>query len=170
VGFGVANLYALLGGIGFLAIHKAKDAAGEMEYQSYKEWSSEFLREYTDIELENKLLADIFNPSCHERIWERLEKFKRDNPLVCKRVAGHMRKDEYIRTSYCAGKEQQHFRKDAPRFSWDDIGNGRPEAILINEHGWALQMLMMTYGKMTEQRAQLELKRIRNTGDSQKIW
>lgn len=135
-----------MAGGAFIAREAGVEIVERAESKERAKLIREFVEQHTDKQLEEKLMADVKNPSMYDKIWRRLEEFKRDNPLFCK-----------ARTTEYAG------------FGWGNVGKERlgffnakgglygrsqyEELVLRGNRNIAVYLLMQTYGKMTENHA-----------------
>lgn len=144
--FGVGDLFGILAGAAFVArevgIEISERAEGEVRSKLIKE----FVAEHTDVELEHKLIADVENPYKYDEVWNRLEEFKRNNPIFCKKHTS-----QYDRFGWeNVGKARLRFRDSNGTL----IGkNQNEELALKGNRNIAVYLLMQTYGKMTENSA-----------------
>ena len=79
------------------------DAAREnVRSMEIAEARKEYVKAHTDSELEERLMHDVENPEKYEELWERIESFKRDNPVFCSKHASRYE-----------------------RFGWNNVGHER---------------------------------------------
>lgn len=140
--FGVGDLFGILAGGAFVAREAGIEICERAEGEARSKLIKEFVVEHTDAELEQKLTADVENPSMYNDVWKRLEEFKRDNPLFCKKHTS-----QYDRFGWeNVGKERLPFRDAKGTL----IGKSQNEELILKSNrNIAVYLLMQTYGIMT---------------------
>ena len=171
---GVLDLFTILAGGAWLTkeTFREVDEHGAEQYRT--KLINEFIAQHSDIELERQLQAQIENPACYDEIWQRLELFKRDNPVWCKERES---KPEYLPNSTICLPAQP---------GWQDVGvqrlpfrdeygyltpaNQRLAHILSQNRTFTLIMLMETYDKMTLSRARQAANKKYPIAPSKRKW
>lgn len=151
MGFGVEDLFGILAGGAWLTKEAIKENLELAGNRAHAEKIMSFIEEHTDTQLEENLRKDILNPDCYDSVWIRLETYKRDNPVWCKRHEEKGWQGQYTGVYY------------EPHFGWQDVGikrlpfwgddesalNQKERAVFDVNRGIALNLLMQTYGKMS---------------------
>ena len=142
MGFSVGDLFGILAGGAFVAREACIEIGEKAEGEERAKQIKVFIAEHTDAELEQRLTADVENPSMYEEVWKRLEEFKRDNPVFCKQHTS-----QYDRFGWAnVGKERLNFRSEKGSL----IGSSQNEELILKSNrNVAVYLLMQTYGKMT---------------------
>lgn len=133
----IADLYSILGGGAWLLGETAKEIAEYQDKLSNKQLVQAFVAKNTDRELEMEYVRKMEDSSNHPALWERLEAFKRDNPVWCMQ---HSEQEVYF-------DQVQTFIH--PPFGWQDIGHKRVPMAGSNRRT-ILHMLLQTHGKMRQ--------------------
>lgn len=150
---GVLELYEILFGGAWVTKELFKEAGERGVEKRRSELIKQYVAEHTDLELEERLMREVESPSKYNEVWERIENFKRENPVYCKREADKSWKKKYDGT-------YGYFS----RFGWQDVGYSRLEfrtskgslygktqredILLEGNRNIAVYLLMQTYGKM----------------------
>lgn len=164
---GVLDFYTMLAGGAWLAKETVKEV-GERGSESHRSalWD-QFVAEHTDLELERQLMKMVEDPACYNAVWERLEQFKRDNPVWCSQheEKGYYSEwdNRYIDPGFgwqSIGKERLEFFKnygsyEHPYYSIYGKSKYETQCLAANRKD-VLNMLMQIQGKMTLRRARLE--------------
>jgi hypothetical protein len=153
MGFRIGDLFGMIGGGAWL-LKESVNAIGEHAGDRTRHALIEaYFAEHTDPILEERVNAEIENPACREAIWRRLEEYKRDNPVWCKRHEKRGWRDKYTG------------RWVSPPFGWQSIGveripfrdekgrlygkNQYEAMVLRGNRNRVLNLLMHTHGKMS---------------------
>ncbi len=174
MGFGVGDLFSIIGGGAWLAKEAVNEIGERQENLANAELVEAFVSEHTDLELEERLRAEILTASSYEKIWSELEQYKRDNPVWCR-----MHEQAGWRGQY-TGKYYE------PVFGWQDVGqkrlpffddagtvrgkNQQEEGILSANRNIVLQMLLEMRGKMRKDIALIEARKQYPLSKSNRSW
>lgn len=145
--FGVGDLLLILLGGGTLATKSFKESEAKMDQHVKEELEQRFIERYTDPELEKKIEQDILNPDKYEEIWDRIERYKKENGAIYLEDA----KNPYSPWNQYACIKRVPFRDSNGSIK----GKNRTESDLLEHYrSAAVVMLMHTHGKMSTHNAQ----------------
>ena len=165
--FGSDDLLWVLGGAAYVA-DGAKKAASREKSRTMSEFVQKYICENTDVTLEREIGADVANPQKYEEVWERIERYHRENPISgwSRRYKG----SSIICTPQFPKGEIPH------NFSVKDIGkcrlyfwsqarnkrayNAEMDNIFYDYQEIAITLLMWTYGKETRSSARKNAEKI----------
>ena len=167
MGFGVGDLFGIFAGGAWLA----KENIASIGEQSVDKTRSELIQAYilenTDSALEEKLRKDIEDPDKYDEIWQRIERFKRDNPtMLWKKL--HQKTGTICYAGFSLlnvrtygvediGKKRLPFRDSTGSMYGKSYAE---EARLRDNREIALSLLIWTYGKETKTSAVQNAERI----------
>ena len=174
MGFSIGDLFSMIGGGAWL-LKESANAIGECADDSVRSALIEaYIAEHTDPILEERLRAEIEDPACCQVIWQRLEEYKRDNPVWCRQHEEQSWRGQHTKKMY------------SPAFGWQSIGveripfrdeqgklhgkNQTEEKILACNRNRVLALLMHTYGKMTIAEARYYVEEKFPTPKSTRSW
>lgn len=149
---GVLDLFTILAGGAWLTKETVREIGERGAEQHCAQLYNEFVARHSDLELEHQLRAQIEDPACYDKIWQRLELFKRDNPVWCREHEEKGRYDangRYVEPVFgwqFVGKERLPFRS---KYGSLYSNNQSESSRLAYNRLLAVCMLMQTYGKMS---------------------
>ena len=120
-------------------------------------------------------MEDVKNPDMYDAVWERIESFKRNNPVFC---------DEEAKKSLI--KKYDGTYDYTSRFGWQNVGKERlpfrtangslygksqyQDLELDGNRNIAVMLLMQTYGKMKLSHAKTTAKKLYPIPKSNRNW
>lgn len=172
--FGIGDLFGIFGGGAWLAKESVREICEQADNRTNKELIDAFVAEHTSLELEQRLKDELLDPDSHENVWKRLEVYKRENPMLCKKHEKSRWRGQYTQQFY------------QPNFGWQDIGQRRiplldkkdavrgkniqEESQLAANRNLVLHMLMEVHGKMRHDIAPLEARKKYPLPKSKRSW
>lgn len=119
--FGVDDFLFILGGTAWLTKEGVRTICEDVDDENRNKMVDSFITEHTDRELEEQYVQELFyKPSPNfEDIWERLEKYKRENPVLCRAY------DERYREIDSRGREKKGFGLWDIGYRWEHVGRFR---------------------------------------------
>ncbi len=78
---GVDDLLWILGGTAVQAVSGTKRMIADSKQNGKIEFIKQYIKENTDEQLEAQIENDIWDPAKYDEIWERIERYHRDNPV-----------------------------------------------------------------------------------------
>ena len=137
--FGVNELFSIFAGAGFLANKSRKERQEKRASLTRNDLIDQYIKKYTDPELEKKLIHDILDPQKYDEIWDRIESYK-------KRRGGWYVWKRHNPAWQEVGTHRLPFRTmSGQTYTKNQYENN----VLQGNRNKALYMLMHTYGKMT---------------------
>lgn len=82
---GIGDLFSIFAGGAWLATETAKEIGERAVGEERSRLIKAYIAEHTDPELEQRMMEDVKNPDMYDAVWERIESFKRDNPVSAMR-------------------------------------------------------------------------------------
>ena len=159
----LSGLFGLLAGGAMIAKDSIDAARENVRSMEIAEARKEYVKAHTDSELEERLMHDVENPEKYEDLWERIESFKRDNPVFCSKHASRYERFGWNNV----GHERLMFRSAKGGL----YGKTQYESMLLDgNRNIAVYLLMQTYGKMKKSHAQAEAERIYPIIPSKRRW
>lgn len=149
---GVLDLFTILAGGAWLTKETFHEIGERGVEKHCAQQFHTFIAQHSDPGLERELSAMVEDRSSYNAVWERIEQFKRDNPVWCSQheEKGYRGYDgKYIEPGFgwqSVGKERLPFHNTAGAL---DSANQNYSARLSYNRLLAVSMLMQTYGKMS---------------------
>ena len=156
MGFGVGDLFSILAGGAWLAKDAVCESLERDRNNRQYRLCKTYVDKHTDPELEKKLKKDIEDPKKYNQIWERIEKYQRDNPLCpWNRCYEDAPRESYV-WFFADFKQSDIGKKRLPVRNEKGSLYGRNSAEgdwLFRNQEFTLSLLMWTYGKESSRNA-----------------
>lgn len=149
---GVISLFVIFAGVFWLIKEAMRESGEKRANQKQDQLANDFIKKHTDLAMENALRKRVEDPAYYDAVWERLETYKKDNPVWCKE---HEERGHY----------DANGRYVEPVFGWQSVGKERiafrdvDGSLTPRNLNYSMQlaynrdhivgMLMQTYGKMS---------------------
>lgn len=170
---GVLSLYTILAGGAWLTKEYILEASEREDDNIRGRAVENYVTEHTDPKIEAQMWEYVATAP-DDKIWERIETFKRDNPVYCARL---IKKYPWKKTGYCNGMPVT----TTNAISWERVGNERckfyaekntktAHAIVANNRKYAVCYLMQTYGKMATFLARRRAEQLYPMKKSKRSW
>ena len=172
---GIGDLFSIFAGGAWLATETAKEIGERAVGEERSRLIKAYIAEHTDPKLEQRMMEDVKNPDMYNTVWERIESFKRDNPVFC---------DEEAKKFLI--KRHDGTYDYASIFGWQDVGKRRlmfrtangclygksqyEDMELDGNRNIAVMLLMQTYGKMKLSHARATASELYPAQKSKRHW
>lgn len=172
---GIGDLFSIFAGGAWLATETAKEIGERAVGEKRSRLIKAYIAEHTDPELEQRMMEDVKNPDMYDAVWERIESFKRDNPVFC---------DEEAKKSLI--KKYDGTYGYTSRFGWQNVGEERlpfrtangslygksqyQDLELDGNRNIAVMLLMQTYGKMKLSHAKTTAEKLYPIPKTNRNW
>ena len=80
---GIGDLFSIFAGGALGGTETAQEIGERAVGEERSRLIKAYIAEHTDPELEQRMMEDVKNPDMYDAVWERIESFKRDNPVFC---------------------------------------------------------------------------------------
>ncbi len=170
---GVLSLYAILAGGAWLTKEYVLEVSEREDDRVRGQVIKKYITEHTDPEIETQMREYVIKTP-DNKVWERIETFKRDNPVYCAR---EVRRHPPKTVSCYDGTKETYVNC----ICWSRIGkerrnlyaskNTQYEQMLASDHrSEAVCYLMQTYGKKAYSHAKAEAERLFPLKKSKRSW